>query len=237
MKNLRLPAKIEQEIEAFIKSLKEIYPENLLSVTLYGSAVSGEFITGRSNLNILVILKSTELLLLKPASKTVKGLKHLTPLFLTKEFINSSTDVFPIEFLDIQENYIVLYGQDVLKEIQVDLKNLRFQCEQELKLKLLNLKQLYLSLSNQPQDLKEPLFKAFTSILHILRNILRLKGVQPHYQKKDLLKQVVEHLEIDISSWEKILSAKLKEIKLNKTETEKLFFVLVDNLEHIVDVL
>ena len=237
MKNLRLPAKIEQEIEAFIKSLKEIYQENLLSIILYGSASSGEFITGRSNLNILVILKSTELLYLKPASKTVMRLKHLTPLFLTKEFITSSTDVFPIEFLDMQENYIVLYGQDVLKEIHVDLKNLRFQCEQELKLKLLNLKQLYLSLSNQPQNLKEPLFKAFNSILHILRNVLRLKGAQPHYQKKDLLKQVVEHLEIDISSWEKILSAKLKEIKLNKTETEKLFFVLVDNLEHIVDAL
>jgi len=233
MKNLRLPAKLNQEITTFVQSLKKIYQEDLLSVILYGSGASGEFVTNHSNLNILVLLKSTQLRLLKKASRVVKESKNLTPLFLTKEYIISSTDIFPIEFLDMQENYTVLYGQDILKEIHVDLKNLRFQCEQELKVKLLNLKQLYLSLNNRPVDLKEPLFKSFTSILHILRNVLRLKGAQPHYQKEDLLKQVAEYFKIDIGYWEKILAAKLKKIKITKTEIEELFSVLVDNLERI----
>lgn len=237
MKNSRLPAKLNQEISTFIQSLKEIYSEDLLSVILYGSAASGEFVNKHSNLNILVILKSTELSFLKRASKTVRRSKNLTPLFLTKEYILSSTDVFPIEFLDIQENYIVLYGQDVLKEIHIDLKNLRFQCEQELKIKLLNLKHLYLSLNSQPANLKEPLLKSVTSILHILRNVLRLKGIQPHYLKEDLLKELAAHFKIDICRWKKILAAKFKTIKISKTETEELFLVLVDNLEKIVDAL
>ena len=237
MKNLRLPSKLGQEIAAFIQSLKEIYQEDLLSVILYGSGASGEFVTNHSNLNILVILKSTELLFLKQASRIVKRFKNLAPLFLTKEYIFSSCDTFPIEFLDMQENYVVFYGQDVLKEIHVDLKNLGFQCEQELKAKLLNLKQLYLSLNSQPANLKKPLFKAFTSILHILRNVLRLKGIQPPYLKEDLLKELAAYFKIDIALWEKILAAKLKKIRITKTEIEELFSVLVDNLEKIVDVL
>ena len=234
MNNLRLPPKLGQEITVFIKNLKEIYSGDLLSVILYGSAASGEFVTGHSNLNILVILKSTELLFLKQSSKIVKRSRNLTPLFLTKEYILSSTGIFPIEFLDMRENYIVLYGQDVIKEIHVDLRNLRFQCEQELKAKLLNLKQAYLSLNRQPANLKELLFKSFGSILHILRNVLRLKGIQPDYQKEDLLKELAAHLKIDICHWEKILKAKLKKIKLSKTEIEELFLAWVDNLEKVV---
>ncbi|MFH0917783.1 MAG: hypothetical protein V1830_01465 [Candidatus Omnitrophota bacterium] len=237
MKNLRLPVKLNQEIAAFVQSLKKIYREDLLSVILYGSGASGEFVNNHSNLNILVLLKSTQLSLLKKASEVIGRFKNLTPLFLTREFLLSSTDVFPIEFLDMQENYTVLDGQDILKEIQVDLKNLRFQCEQELKSKLLNLKQVYLNLNRQPANLKEPLLKSFTSILHILRNVLRLKGIQPYYPKEDLLKQLAAHFKIDICHWEKIQAVKLKKIKINKIEIEELFAILVDNLEKIVDAL
>lgn len=234
MKNLRLPPKSGREIAGFIKNLKEIYSGDLISVILYGSAASGEFVPGHSNLNILVILKSTELLFLKRASKIIKRFKNITPLFLTKEYILSSTDIFPIEFLDMRENYILLYGQDLLKEIHVDLRNLRFQCEQELKARLLNLKQAYLSLNLRPENLKEPLFKSFTSILHILRNVLRLKGVQPDYQKEELLKELAAYFKIEIGHWEKILKAKLQKIKLSGGEIEELFLVLVDNLEKVV---
>jgi len=35
---------------------------------------------------------------------------------MTEEYIAKSKDVFPIEFLDMQENYAVIYGKDVLKK-------------------------------------------------------------------------------------------------------------------------
>ncbi|PIQ87793.1 MAG: hypothetical protein COV73_02225 [Candidatus Omnitrophica bacterium CG11_big_fil_rev_8_21_14_0_20_43_6] len=233
MKDLRLPLKFSREIDAFIRSLKAIYQTDLVSVILYGSAASGEFITAHSNLNILVILKSTQLAVLKLASGAVKKFKHLTPLFLTQEYIRSSTDIFPIEFLDLKENYTLLEGMDVLKEIQVDPKNLRFQCEQELRAKLLNLRQLYLKLNHRPAQLQELLFESFNPILHVLRNVLRLKGVRPPYQKEKLLKELAVHLKIDCAHLENILAAKLKKIKLKKVEIEGLFSVLVDNLDKI----
>ena len=234
MKNLQLPVKINHQITFFIQKLEEAYGQELLSVILYGSAASGEFVAKHSNLNILVVLESTDLLQLKKASRIVKKFKNLSPLFLTEKYILSSTDVFPIEFLDMQENYVVLYGKDILKNIYLDLKNLRFQCEQELRLKLLNLKQLYIRLSDQPAILTESLLKSFTSVLHILRNVLRLKNIKPPYKKEELLKELAKHFKIEAGKWEKILAVKQKKIKTNKAEIEELFITFVNNLEEII---
>ena len=49
--------------------------------------------------------------------------------------------------LDQMRDFILIMeklGRDILKDLKIDLKNLRFQCEQELKGKLLNLRQAYL---------------------------------------------------------------------------------------------
>ncbi|MFA4992428.1 MAG: hypothetical protein WC571_00500 [Candidatus Omnitrophota bacterium] len=234
MKKLPLPPKLEREINLFILDLNKIYKEDLLSIILYGSAASSEFVPVYSNLNILVILRSTALDELKKATREVNKFKNLAPLFLTEEYILSSIDIFPIEFLDMQENYMLLYGKDFLKDLRMDLRNLRFQCEQELKIRLLNLKQLYLGLNNHPAALKEPLIKAFTSVLHILRNVLRLKNKQPPYKKEDLLKELAVHFKIDLSSWGKILTAKLKRARISKKETEGLFIVFASDLEEII---
>jgi len=235
MKNVQLSAKLDREIQVFIQKLKNSYSDDLLSVILYGSAASGEFIEKHSNLNILIVLKSMKLAALKKSSAIVNKSVNLTPLFLTEKYIHSSTDIFPIEFLDMQENYSVLYGKDVLKDMHIDSKNLRFQCEQELKAKLINLKQLYIRLNANPRALRELLLKSFTSILHILRNVLRLKGVQPSYKKEDLLKELAGHFKIELSHWEKILRAKLKKVKINKAQAEELFVTFIGNLEEIVE--
>jgi hypothetical protein len=157
-------------------------------------------------------------------------------LFLTEDYIANSTDIFPIEFLDMQENYLLLYGKDFLKDIQVDMRNLRFQCEHELKAKLIKLRQTYLLLNNNMPALRTLLFMSFTSILHILRNVLRIKGRKPPYLKHEVLKELASEFKIDIHVWEKILSAKNKKIKLTATEIKQLFISFVRELESIVTI-
>jgi len=140
MQELKLPDKLGNRLKEFTEGLKEIYQQDLVSLILYGSAASGEYVSKHSNLNILVVLKNTQQNELIKAVKLVKKFGTINPLFLTEDYIASSTDVFPIEFLDMQENYSLLFGKDVLKSINIDISNLRFQCEQELKSKLINLK-------------------------------------------------------------------------------------------------
>ena len=236
MEGIKLPDKVKNNIQSFTNRLKDIYRQDLLSVVLYGSASSGEYVAQHSNLNILVVLKDTDLANLKRSAGLIKIFPAINPLFLTEEYIKSSTDVFPIEFLDMQENYFILYGKDVLHGIVIDIKNLRFQCEQELKSKLINLRQAYLRVSRHKAALLQLLLKSFISILHILRNLLRLKGKKPPYLKQEILEEVALEFGVDLSSWRKILALKNKEIKVNDKEAEVLFINFVGQLEKIVDI-
>lgn len=234
---LKIPSKDKNSLRDFIQSLKEIYQQELVSLILYGSGASGEFIDKRSNLNLLVVLQNTDLKNLKKASKAVNKSSLLRPLFLSEDYILSSLDIFPIEFLDMQENYLVLYGKDVLGGLNIEIKNLRFQCEQELKAKLLNLRQLYLKINRDRTALRNLLFKSFTSSLHILRNTLRLKGRKPSYQKQEILGDLLLEFQLNKDVWGRILAARNKQIKLSGEDIEGLFIAFVRDLEKIVEVI
>jgi len=234
MVKINLPQKYTKILELFTKAVKDTYREGLISVILYGSAASGEFIGKHSNINLLVVLDNTDLENLARISKVTAGSKFkiLSPLFFTEDYIKNSTDVFPIEFLDMKENYSVIYGKDVLTGLEIEMRNLRFQCEQELKAKLINIKKNYLSTLNK-NALKQLLFKTFNSSLHILRNLIRIRGGVPPYLKEDILNELGRDFNMDTADLKKILSAKNNNLKLSSGEIEALFFAFVKELEKL----
>ena len=230
----KLPQKFIKLSGDFINNLKNIYQEDLTSIILYGSAASGEFIDKHSNINLLVVLKDAGLKSLKRSSALVHNSKFrvFKPLFLTEDYIKTSLDIFPIEFLDIQENYVVMSGKDVIKDLSIGLKNLKFQCEQELKAKLLNIKNHYLYVKGEI-PLKFLLLKSFTSILHILRNLVRLNGRKPAYLKEDMISQIAEEFKVNPAVFNNILSLKNNRLKLRYAEMEKLLSDFVVEVEKI----
>ncbi|MEW5758652.1 MAG: nucleotidyltransferase domain-containing protein [Candidatus Omnitrophota bacterium] len=231
-----LPQKVKKTIEDFVKNLEDIYKDDLVSVVLYGSAATKEF-TKYSNVNLLIVLNDTGLENLSKISKMINKAKFhaLNSVFFSESYIHHSADVFPIEFLDMKENNFILYGKDILKDLEIDIKNLRFQCEQELKSKLVNIRRAYLRANKY--ELKNLLFAYFTSSLYVLRNLLRLKGKNPPYSKKDLLKQLQEEFEITVEPFVKILEAKNQNLRLNYDKVNKLFISFVGELEKISDII
>ncbi|MDP2941031.1 MAG: hypothetical protein Q8N85_02085 [Candidatus Omnitrophota bacterium] len=236
MNELELEAKFKCLLDDFAGELKNIYAEGLISLILYGSAASGEFSGRHSNLNLLVVLENTGLENLSKVSMVINSRKFrlIHPLFFTESYIKNSLDVFPIEFLDIKENFSVLYGRDILTGLEIDTRNLRFQCEQELKSKLLNLKDIYLRLLNKAA-LKGILFKSANSILHILRNLIRLGGAVPPYRQEEILRLISAEFKVSTVHLEKILQAKKGGRKVGAKEAGILFAGLVGELEKIVE--
>ncbi len=111
--------------------------------------------------------------------------KIATPLFLTKEYILNALDVFPVEFTEIKEQHRVIFGEDIFKDLDIPLKDVRLLCEQQVKGKLLHLRQAYLETGPNPGILKNFLLSALSDLFPVFRQLIILKGQKPVDQKEE----------------------------------------------------
>ena len=136
---------VRKTIEPYLKRLLGIHKENIISIILYGSATGEFYIPKESDINLMVIFKDLEFQQLKASLKLINQgiIKKITaPLFLSLSHIETSKDVFPIEFLEIKENHLILYGRDLFSDMQIDQTYIRLFCEREIKGKLIRIREI-----------------------------------------------------------------------------------------------
>lgn len=219
-----------------VEDTRELYGDNLLSVILYGSGASSDYVEGKSDINCVVLLKQVTLEELKKCRKHFHRWRKnaIVPLFLDPAYVRSSVDVFPIEFLDMKERYRVLYGQDFLRDIEVRRENLRFQCEQELKGKMLRLRQLYLERADSMEALKSLMTKSLSSFAVLFKALLRLKAVPAPQPAEDLLARLSE-LGLPTKALARVYRLRREDTKLRREELELLFEQYLDEVQAAVN--
>ena len=230
--------KIEKRLNGLVEHLKAVYTDGLVSVVLYGSAASGEFKNNHSNVNLAVVLNDISLENLAKVKRLLSSRRYavFNVIFFTEDYIKRTQDVFPIEFLDIQENHSVLYGKDVFSLIKIDMKNLRFQCEQELKEKIIQLSKFYLT-TRDKTALRGLLLKSFSSSLHVLRNVIRIKGKKPPYRREDVIQALAAEFGLDLAATSRILGILRSNTRLPARELDRLFFGFSDELSKLAGAL
>jgi len=177
--------------------------EECLAVLVYGSAAGIDYNPGISNINIAVVVKKLDFSLLKENLALVKwGHKHkiVTPLFLTRDYILSALDVFPVEFSEIKQQHKVIWGEDIFKDLEIPVKDLRLLCEQQVKGKLLRLRQAYLEVGSKPFILKNLLGGALSDLIPVFRQLIILKGQKAPSHKEELLKTLAVIFSLDLQS-------------------------------------
>src|SRR6202451_2716164 len=134
----------ELTTEKFVTRLREAAGANLQSVILYGSSVAGDFHPEFSNVNLFCVVRDASfraLQSLAPAVKWWDAQKQPPPLFMTRDEIERSADVFHIELIDAKQHHRVVFGEDVLHDLAIPTHRHRMQVEYELREKLSLLRQ------------------------------------------------------------------------------------------------
>jgi hypothetical protein len=152
---------------------------NGYSAVLYGSAARGDFVPGRSNLNLMLItddLSPARLSGLGRAFATWRKSGYEPPLVILRSEWARATDVFPIEITDMRWGYEVLRGPDPVAGLQVSPSDLRQALEREFRGKLLRLRQGYVAASGDPVGLGLLAERSSGTILVLLRGLLVLLG-------------------------------------------------------------
>ena len=149
------------------------------SALLYGSAARGDYVAGRSNINLMLVLDDPAPVLLRalaPAFAAWRKAGSEPPLLISRAEWDRASDVFPIEITDMQAGYRVLRGPDPLRGSRVARPDLRQALERELRGKLLRLRQGYAAAAGDPRALGELAAVSAGTIQVLLRGVLSLVG-------------------------------------------------------------
>lgn len=149
------------------------------SAVLYGSAARGDFIPGRSDINLLLVFDDLAPGTLRSLSRAFTGWrKSMTepPLILSRSEWDRATDAFPIEITDMRLSYQVLRGSDPLEGVQAAHGDLRKALEREFRGKLLRLRQGYATYAPDPAALGSLGLQSAATILVLLRGVLSVVG-------------------------------------------------------------
>ncbi len=196
----RLPRDIHLKVESWIIKLISLHESQLHSVYLYGSATGIDYVAQRSDVNLLVVFKELRFDSLRktlPLIKEGAGLKISAPLFLTFQQIEESLDVFAVEFLELKENHLLLYGKDILSKLQIPQEHIRLYCEQQLKGKFIRLRQVYLEQGSNAKQIPLILRESLNSFIPVFRNLLRLKQQEPPLNKIPLIEKLALTFHMD----------------------------------------
>jgi hypothetical protein len=167
------------EVKKLVEGLKGALGDRLLSVVLYGSAARGDFQEGRSDINLLLVVGDLLPLTLQQMSPAIRGWLgkgQPAPRLFTPSMVSESADVFPIELLDLENSRVLLHGEDFFDGVPVNRSYLRLQCERELRVKLMRLREAYIECHDRPKDLEGLLIGSYTTFTALFRGCLYLLG-------------------------------------------------------------
>lgn len=223
---------------SFLDLLKSTFKDNLCSVMIYGSYVSGNFVEGVSDVNILIILEEPLFEQIEKfgavAHKSIKNYK-ITPLILTKaEFVNSA-DVFPMEYFDIKERKKVIHGEDETLALSLTKKNLRHQLEDRLRGNVASLRQIVIASHGKDKILSNNLKNLFGSLNAPFKGLLRLKENTPESEGMEkTVEKIGEVFQLDTKPFLDFIKFR-KGGELNPKTLAENILVSLKNLVTIVD--
>ena len=203
----------EETINEFVSRLKQAAGNNLLSVILYGSAAEGEFHPEYSDLNLLCVLQDASFASLSKIAGAVewwRKKKHHPPLVLTPEELKDTADVFSIEFVDMKQRRRVLYGEDVLRNLDVPMHLHRSQLEYELREKLFLLRQHILVAGTREKDLWEVMLNSLSSFTTLFRHVLIELGEQGRKHSREAVEELASRLNFDSSAFVQLMDVRAK---------------------------
>jgi predicted nucleotidyltransferase len=231
---------VHEALNHLVEDLRSTHGDNLASVVLYGSAAAGDHIELRSDYNLLIVLNRITPEDLRQAQAPMREwqrLGHPLPVYFTVEELNDAADVFPIEFRQMEQARVVLYGRDPFEFIELTDENLRHQAEYELRSKLIQLRRLYVPASASVEKLSSLMSESLSSFAALFRAVLMLRGQDAPVAKPDCVRATVRELSLDGASFERIFELRSNSAQLlTDTEANDLFGSYLAQIERVIEV-
>jgi hypothetical protein len=226
----------ELTTEKFVTRLREAAGANLESVILFGSSVAGDFHPEFSNVNLFCVVRDASfpaLQSLAPAVKWWDAQKQPPPLFMTRDEIERSADVFTIELMDVKQHHRVLFGEDVFKDLSIPANLHRLQVEYELREKLVLLRQHLLLAAGNDSRMWELLTRSVSSFATLFRHALIVLGNNAPVGKREAVQALARQVGFDASGMLQVLDVREKKSHRKMFDVADVFARYLAALEQV----
>ena len=189
----RIAESMRGPIQDFANLLRELGGDNVQSLTIFGALAARSFDATRHTARSVVIVQSVDLGMLRRLAEhgARLGKAHISaPFVMTPEYIKESLDTFPLELIEISQNHITLFGEDQFEDLEFADADVRYQCERELKVQLIGMRQGLLAAAGREKALAEIQLSMGENLLRTLRGMLWLKGRKEPQPAGDVVAEV-----------------------------------------------
>jgi hypothetical protein len=231
---------VHDALNGLLRDLRDTHGDNLASVVLYGSAAAGDNIESRSDYNLLITLNRItpeDLRLAQAPMREWQRLGHPLPVYFTTEELSDAADVFPIEFHQMANARVVLYGRDPFEFIQFSNANLRHQTEYELRSKLIQLRRMYIPASVSVEKLCDLMTDSLASFAALFRAVLILYGEEAPVAKPDCVRATARRFGLDADPFERIFAFRASEyVPPSEKEANDIFAAYMEQIDRVIQV-
>ena len=241
MNDLNIKDEALTKFKPFLDIVLNKYKDKIHSIHITGSALTEDFNPNSSDINSIIVLNKMDLKFLEdfaPLGKKFGKKQVSSPLIMTPEYISTSLDVFPVEFLTIKMLHKTVFGEDIFSDLEIKKSDLRPQCERELKVRLIGLRQGYLSSLGNRKFLADGFISSFSGYIPLFRGIILLLGTTPPEENKEVLTTLHDVSGVNTDVFKTVLKAKKDKTKLSIEILNSIFedyYKAIEQLGNITD--
>ncbi|HVO85055.1 MAG TPA: hypothetical protein VMU60_11580 [Syntrophobacteria bacterium] len=217
---------VVQRARQLADDYRRVFGQDIVSVILYGSALTADYVPGRSDINLMIVLSDEGMHRLHLAHDLATRWRKKrvgTPLFVTRTYIDSSLDTFPIEFLNIKQKYLVIQGEDVLAGLSFNKEFIRLQCERELKGKLLLLQQRYVETGGKGRIVRDLIAASIPTFTFVFKGLLHILGEEVPVTRSEAVSLAARRFGLDEKLFRDLQGIGAATLKLSERELHELF--------------
>jgi predicted nucleotidyltransferase len=228
---LHLIDRAKKDLSGFIDQIASFYGDDLLSITAFGSRVSGDQIRKESDLNLLVIYSDLNIADLGGIAALARKLSKkygFSPRFLSRRNLAQSSKCFPLDLLGMKDDYLVLFGSDVLAEIDVSRPDLRFQLAYEIKKMRMRIKQQFWRAAGDRAMMTRIVSSRFSSLIYLTKGLLYFKNGSAPRKKEEILSEASTKLGLNAVDLARLKAVRDGSVKPDAQELRQCFARLMD---------
>jgi len=231
-----LPEALGESLTLLAEQLGESLADNLQSITVVGSALTDDFRAGVSDINTVLILgqyKTAALNAIAALAKPMRKKKLSPPLLMTASYIERSRDVFGVELLDFQLTHGTVLGSDPFESLRFEKRDVRLQCERELKATLIRLRQGYIAAAGNNKLVRDVLIAAAKGLAPLLRAMLWLKDSDRPRTMEATFRQGAAAFEVKLDAVVTAERWRYEKPRLTSNDIETAFESIYTAVEHL----